>query len=816
MSRINTRTAFLISILFLCLSASAQVSDRKTRRDADNADKLFSAENYWEALPLYKSLADANPSSVKYNNRTGICYFFSPHKTKCISYFEQTIKDWGTDTIPEVYYYLGTAYQMQNQFDKAIYCFTMVKKSVKPLKNSSAATSDYDRAIEMCNNGKRMVGDPTSVRILNLGPTVNTFNREYAPVISADESKLIFTSRRKEGTGRKTTPEGYYYEDIYIAEKLSEGWQVQSLDSTYKKEKHPFYSIFFSKARNIGSSLNTKYDDAAISLTPDGKTLFLYRDEFIWQSTYDGSKWTKPVALNDNINEKRSFQPSCSITADGKSLYIVSDRPGGMGGKDIYVSKKTGSGDWGPCVNLGETINTEYDEDSPFITPDGKTLYFSSQGHNSMGGYDIFKSELKEGKWSTPENLGYPTNTGADDIFFVMNANQTRGYFSSVREDTYGDDDIYVLYFVPQTFFYAAVKEGNDLKPVATTVKAKGTTSSEDSISYAGSKIPGRYSLALLAPDKYNMTIETEGYKPHSVDVKLPNQNYKKPFYQEVNYQTVLRSDGKPLKQLTTIYSAFFDIDSVVKADPTLSQMRDHLAAYSALVKKLDPNTSKLNFSVSNFSDQINPELPSTPEIASNSGKSGQPDNSGKPNTSGTSGTSGTSVEGSSSTSTKPTSLESKIDTSTRTTGTLTAAESSELRTFAPIQFDFAKNDLKDEEKAKLDDLCNYLKENKELKLKVSGHTDSKGSDQYNQVLSLKRAKAAADYVTSKGIDPHRLSSVGYGKRQPIAPNENPDKSDNAEGRQKNRRVEFKVFVPKPAPKSASRPAAKKPTNNAK
>src|ERR1035438_797288 len=215
MNKKYTLNEFLIFTFLIYLYSFAQENNRKTRRDADNADKLFSVENYWEALPLYKSLADANPSNVKYNNRTGICYFFSPHRTKCIPYFEQTIKNWGTDTIPEAYYYLGTAYQMLNQFDKAIYCFTQIKKSVKPLKNSSAATSDYDRAIEMCIDGKRMVGDPTSVRILNLGPTINTSNREYAPVISADESKLIFTSRRKEGTGKKTNPEGYYYEDIY-------------------------------------------------------------------------------------------------------------------------------------------------------------------------------------------------------------------------------------------------------------------------------------------------------------------------------------------------------------------------------------------------------------------------------------------------------------------------------------------------------------------------------------------------------------------------------------------------------------------------
>ncbi|MCC6690468.1 MAG: PD40 domain-containing protein, partial [Bacteroidia bacterium] len=603
----NEKKLFSIFIAFLfllCFPIVAQETSGNTKRKSDKADLLFSIEDYWGALPLYKELADANPTNVKYNNRTGICYFYSAHKTRSIPYFEAAMKNWGKDTIPEVYYYLGTSYQMLNQFDKAISYFNMLKKSIHTETNGAGASNDADRAIQQCNTGKKYIENPTSIRILNIGSSINTVDPEYAPVISADESKLIFTSKRKEGTGSLTTPDGYYYEDIYIADKLSEGWQVQNFDTTLKNQKRSLMYIFWSKSRQIGSAINTKDHDAAISLSPDGTTLFVYRDNFIYQTKFDGKKWGDLIKLSDYVNEKRSFQPSCSMTADGKLLYIVSDRPGGFGGKDIYVSNKAPDGTWGPCTNLGDSINTEFDEDAPFITPNGKTLYFSSQGHDNMGGYDIFKSEMSaDGKWSSPINLGYPTNTGADDIFFVMNANETRAYLSSIKEDTYGDYDIYLLSFVPETYLYAAIKEGNSYTPVNTIIRTRGKKAPIDTTSYSVCRTPGTHKLALLSPDSYSLTIESAGMKPHTIDVKVPDQSYKKPFYNEVNYELFKTADGKPYKQVTTIYTAFFDVDSVINSDSKLAAISNKQSAYSSMVKSLDQNKTSLNFKVFTFTD---------------------------------------------------------------------------------------------------------------------------------------------------------------------------------------------------------------------
>ncbi len=842
----------LLSISTLCLlliigHSVAQKNTGNLKRMADKADLLFSQENYWEAVVLYKDLAEAEPTNVKYNNRAGICYFMSPQKTKSIPFFEAAEKNWGNDVIPEVYYYLGTSYQMLNQFDKAITYFNKLKESAKAAGSTSFTESD--RAIQQCNYGKKFMEAPTSVRIFNIGSTINSKDPEYAPVISADESKMIFTSKRKEGTGKSTTPDGYYYEDIYIAEKVSEGWNVQVIDSSAQNKKQGLFYVFWSKARKIGNSINTKDHDAAISLSPDGKTLFMYRDNFIYQTKFDGTNWGAPELLSEHVNEKRSFQPSCSMTSDGTLLYIVSDRPGGSGGKDIYVSSMQDNGTWGPCTNLGENINSEYDEDSPFITSDGKTLYFSSQGHTSMGGYDIFKSELVDGVWSKPVNLGYPTNTGADDIFFVMNDDQTRAYLSSIKDDTYGDFDIYVLSFVPETHLYASVKEGGIYTPINTVITTRGSKAPIDTNTYGVCITPGYHKLALLAPDQYNITISAPGYKSHTVDLKIPGQSYKKPFYNEINFETFKSADGKPLKQVTTIYTGFFDVDSVVNANPSWANMPDRQKAYSEMIKSIDPNNTQLNLKIFSFTDMLIDTVAlaaakkkeielakekerekarereketitaigTTESTTTTSGTTTSATTSGTTPTTGTTGTTSGTTTTATTSGTTPTTGTSSTTTTTSattsgttpttgttestsgaTTGGTTVARtgtpsSVELRSFDPILFDYSKSILRDEVKPELEDIYKYLKENTSLKLEVTGHTDSKGANQFNLALSIRRATETINYFKSRGIDSKRLKATGKGEAQPVAPNENPDKSDNPSGREQNRRVEFKV-----------------------
>ena len=207
--------------------------------------------------------------------------------------------------------------------------------------------------------------------------------------------------------GTPSNRKGDYYEDVFISYKEEEGW---------------------SKPKNIGPVINSHGHDAAIGLSPDGQTLYLYRSDSVkWGNIFacrlNGEIWESPMKLKAPINSK-NWEGSCSINADNNILFFVSNRPEGFGGKDIYMIRKLPNGEWAAPKNLGPTINTPEDEDAPFIHVDGQTLYFSSKGHKSMGGYDIFKTTYNEGGWSTPTNIGYPINTAEDDRFFVLSPDE--------------------------------------------------------------------------------------------------------------------------------------------------------------------------------------------------------------------------------------------------------------------------------------------------------------------------------------------------------------------------------------------------------
>ncbi|NJO00444.1 MAG: OmpA family protein [Bacteroidia bacterium] len=241
---------------------------------------------------------------------------------------------------------------------------------------------------------------------------------------------MVFTSRRENTTGGKVDfSDNIFFEDIYI--------------STYDNGQ-------WSSPQNL--PINRKYHDAGAAVSSDGRELYLYHDDKktkgdLYVSTYNPAddSWTKPKKLNDNVNSKYQ-ETSLSLSADGTTIYFASDRPGGLGGLDIYMSKKDANGEWGPAANLGKPINTEYDDDAPFLTFDSKTFYFSSRGHNSMGGYDVFKSEsVGTDQWGEPVNMGYPINGPDDDAHLVLTYDNKKGYYVSDAPDGYGYEDIYTL-----------------------------------------------------------------------------------------------------------------------------------------------------------------------------------------------------------------------------------------------------------------------------------------------------------------------------------------------------------------------------------
>ena len=345
-----------------------------------DADIYFENENYVSALPIYLEL-DLQKPKLEYKFKIGVCYLFkTDEKQKSIEYLEQVLNEKGK--FENLYFYLGRAYQLNYRFDDAIRMYNDAKSK----KTSSANKISIDHLIKNCENGKKFVEDPVIVRIENIGKPINTKYDEYVPVISADESVLMFTYRGEKSMGGlqneygEPDPKGKYFEDILMSVKLG------------------------------------------------------------------GETWSDPERLGENINI-RGHDACLALSANGEQLFIYKDTEGSSG--DIYISDLDGY-TWSDPIRLDTTINTQYWEGNASLSSNGKTLYFSSEGHNSMGGYDIFQSvfDEKTGTWSSPKNLGVPINTPNDDVFFVLAANGKHGYYSSIRSDGFGEKDIYRITFL--------------------------------------------------------------------------------------------------------------------------------------------------------------------------------------------------------------------------------------------------------------------------------------------------------------------------------------------------------------------------------
>ncbi len=321
-------------------------------------------------------------------------------------------------------YQRGQYFHRRLSFDSAIINYRQYHKSLVSQHADREKLKEVEKRILECESGIILMREPRRFSVIDLGSEINSPYEDYAPVLSEDERTLVFTSRRPDGNlNVQKLPDGKYFEDVFLAHKENGGW---------------------SQAENMGPPVNTMYHDSDLALSADGKQLFLYSDANegdILISSYLNGKWSQPKPLPSPINTP--YHES-SISTDGKRFFVASERPGGMGGSDIWQIEKNSTGQW-KSTNLGASINTEWDEDGPFIDYDGATLYFSSRGHNAMGGFDIFRSLWKTNHWVAAENLGFPINTPENDSYFVGTRDGKRAYYSSVRKGGFGAEDIYMI-----------------------------------------------------------------------------------------------------------------------------------------------------------------------------------------------------------------------------------------------------------------------------------------------------------------------------------------------------------------------------------
>lgn len=384
------------------------------------------------SLSYFNKLLELHPENSEYHFEMGRIYYYgSSQKEKALPYFLKSLETTVKDTIKSNYYYLGNLYQYLGEPEKAIRYYEAMKKNAKNNEEGAALVKELNTKILQSYDYK-LDKDLKHIKATNLGTNINSPFKEHTPVLWEEGSLLIFSSRRIENQPIGELPafdENEFEENIY---------HVRLGDTISTPQKLPLHSNF------NGIGYFSKADQAFVSISHDSKQIILYKDNGLWFSTRsDSGTWSIPEMFPKPINLKNSFQPHASLSSDGNTIYFVSDRKGGFGGLDIYKCQKKSDGTWGPATNLGPEINTEMDENSPFISANGQTLYFSSKGNNSYGGYDVFSSSLTNGSWERAVNMGKPINSPADDIHFLPLKSGTEAYLASARYGGSGGVDIY-------------------------------------------------------------------------------------------------------------------------------------------------------------------------------------------------------------------------------------------------------------------------------------------------------------------------------------------------------------------------------------
>lgn len=417
---------YTVLIFIISTSALAQRASYFKRVFVD-AEYYLLYEDYKEALPLYRELLSAFPNNANIAYRIGVCYLNIPNeKEKSIPFFEQALKNVTNDynegyftenkAPREVYLNYGIALRIVNDFEKAI---EVLKKYKGLLQDNETFEKELvNHELSSIEYAKTLMQNSIEVEFKSVGRAVNTRFPEINPVVSSDNNTLVYTSTQQ------------FYNAILMSNRRANVWS------------HPI---------NLNSQMFADGEIQTVGITPDGKTLLLARNDNdifnLYTSSYDTAKnaWGIISRLPKEINT-RSWENYGSFSPTGDTLYFSSNRPYGKGGFDIYMSIKTVNG-WTDAIILNDQVNSRFDEIAPNVSQDGKKLYFSSKGHKTMGGYDLFVSHKVNGKWSEPINLGHPLNTTDDDVFFFPIGDGSSGYISRLMPESFGENDIYLVIF---------------------------------------------------------------------------------------------------------------------------------------------------------------------------------------------------------------------------------------------------------------------------------------------------------------------------------------------------------------------------------
>ncbi len=406
------RKIFYLLAIFVWLSMSVSLAQSKSlmRDFFIVAESHYLYGEYEKANEIYMVLNQMMPENANIQYKIGNCYLHIPHeKTKAIPFLQSAItnSEYGAKVTRfnekraplDAYFSLGNAFRINNNLDKAILTYAKFKDLLSG--EGRMVNSDFvDQEIMACKNAKKLMETPLDFTKKTLGEKINIVAINHRPAVSGDGNTMVYTCEMGEENS------------IYMSQKVSGKWGPPT---------------------EITSQLSNQRDISSSSLNYDGTQLFIYKaDDFvgnIYVSNYSDGTWSKIMKLNNNINTKY-YESHASVSKDGNTLFFTSNRDEGEGGSDIYLSELQPDGTWGPANNLGASINTPFNEGTPFLTNNDSILFFSSEGHYTIGGYDIFKAKKKSNTWQKPENIGYPINTTDDDLFFQPIGNGTIAYYS--------------------------------------------------------------------------------------------------------------------------------------------------------------------------------------------------------------------------------------------------------------------------------------------------------------------------------------------------------------------------------------------------
>ncbi len=403
----------MVLIIFPAAAGAQSASEMKSI--FSQAESYYLYEEFELANQLYLLLETPDNLNIKY--KIGTCYLSIPgEKQKAIPYLEEAVSSANYNANPsslkeknaplDTYFYLAKAYMINDELEKGFNTLSTFQKLASETKSKGGMQNQefIDQQLQACQTAIKLKENPVSFTKNPLGPDFSLGSINDNPAVSYDGNTIVYTERRG------------IVNVIFYSRKERGKWQPPV---------------------EITNELNAGEDCSSCSLNSNGTELFLYKtdnyDGAIYSSTYKDGYWSPVKKLNRNINTK-FYESHAAISADGKKLYFTSNRDGGQGNLDIYLSEKDDTGEWGPAVNLGPSINTPYNEDTPFITEDGKYLYFASEGHTSMGGYDIFRSRFEQSAWKSPENVGYPINSSDDDKFYQPADNGENAYYSMTTD----------------------------------------------------------------------------------------------------------------------------------------------------------------------------------------------------------------------------------------------------------------------------------------------------------------------------------------------------------------------------------------------